>query len=240
MGSWALRVLVVGLIFLCLGIAGSAAVFALMPSPGSPPGIFDTFDWDSMSNGYWHASPYGGTASINGSRLTLAGHTVELDRRLQTDPYDTVVAVRVRGLGFDKLGFGISGLHSANVGMEFDSDGIKCGYGSDEGWIVPVLKGWTAPPTRQWFYLVLSVRNPYPTVTSSAATGTKPIGVTCSAYDGRGRLLNSVTATRPPPNAKYPGFDEVYLRTWDSKNRYQVDWLYAGPPSGSPLRHIRI
>jgi hypothetical protein len=38
----------------------------------------------------------------------------------------------------------------------------------------------------------------------------------------------------PPPNAHYVSFDEVFMRTWDSPNEYQVDWFYAGPPSGNP------
>lgn len=239
MRQWGTRLALIALVFLFLGVAGAAAAFALIPDPGSPPGVYDTFNWDSTANGYWHVNPYGATAVVRNSALTLSGHTIELDRRLQTDPFDTVVVIRVRGLSFDKFGFGIGGYHIGGVGMEFDKDGAKCGYGSDFGWEVPFVKGWTVPPSGQWFYLALSVKDPYPNVTSSAATGTKPIGITCAMYDSSGRLVNSITPTQPPANAKYPGFDEVYMRTWDSQNRYQIDWVYAGPPAGSPLKQFR-
>jgi hypothetical protein len=55
-------------------------------------------------------------------------------------------------------------------------------------------------------------------------------------YDAKGNLVTRDQARKPPSNARYPGVDEIYLRTWDSHNKYQVDWVYAGPPSGDPTR----
>ncbi|HLJ68735.1 MAG TPA: hypothetical protein VKX16_15380 [Chloroflexota bacterium] len=238
------RVLQIGvfsLIALCIGIAGTAAVFAFIPDSGSPPAIFDDFNWSSISNGYWHVNPIGATAVIKSGLLTLSGHSVELDRRLQTDPKETVVAARVRALSFNKFGLGIGVYHSGTVGMEFDADGIKCGRGTDHGYQVDFLKGWKTPPVGQWFYLEVTVVNPYPNPKVLQQLGDissdklKKVKVICAAYDSQGHLISRVSPTDPPANSHYVAFDEVFMRTWDSNNRYQVDWFYAGPPSGDPL-----
>ena len=126
-----LRTIAVAAIFLLLGVAGTAGVVAAIPDPGSPPSIYDDFQWSSISNGFWHVNTYGSTARIERSRLILSGHRMELDKRVQTDPYETVIAARVRGVSLYKFSIGLGVYHSGTVSMELDNDGIKCGYGSD-------------------------------------------------------------------------------------------------------------
>ncbi|GAC1651163.1 MAG: hypothetical protein NVS9B15_11230 [Acidobacteriaceae bacterium] len=234
---------VIALIFLFLGVAGAAAVFAYLPDPGSTPSVYDDFNWNSTANGFWHVNAIGSTADISHGRLTLSGHSIELDHRLQTDPRQTVVVVKVRGESLHKFGVGIGVYHAGTVGMEFDDDGVKCGRGTDYGWKVDYVRSWTQQPLHQWFYLAMVVTNPYPdTVSLKKAEKSdkplKPVTLTCFLYDGSGRLLSRVVPTDPRPNAHYVAFDEVFVRTWDSRNRYQVDWIYAGPPSGNPSRHF--
>src|SRR5947209_17071426 len=82
--------IVIALIFLLLGGAvGAAAAFAI-PAAGSAPSIYDDFNWSSTANGFWHVNPVGATAQIKDGTLTLSGHAIELDRRVQTDPHATV------------------------------------------------------------------------------------------------------------------------------------------------------
>jgi hypothetical protein len=169
--------------------------------------------------------------------LTLSGDSIELDRRMQTDPNATVVMARVSAAHFHKFGLGIGVYHAGTLGMEFDDDGIKCGRGTDRGWRVDFVKGWKVPPVGRWFYLKIVVVNPYPNPTSYAAAPSnklKPVTLTCSAYDAQGRLIGQITPRDPVPNAHYIALDEVFVRTWDSRNDYQVDWFYAGPPAGVP------
>ena len=237
------RSAVIALIFTCLGVATAAAVFAYFPDPGSAPSIFDDFKWNTTANGFWHVNAIGASADIKNSILTLSGHDIELDRRLQTDPNVTVVVAKVRGLHFHKFGLGIGVYHAGTVGIEFDDDGIKCGRGSDYGWQINYLKAWNTPPVGQWFYLLVSVKNPYPNpddlrraeqIADAKNTKLKPVTLTCSVYGAQGNLISRVVPKTPPPNAHYVSFDEVFMRTWDSPNEYQVDWFYAGPPSGNP------
>src|SRR5947209_4742346 len=98
-----LRLAVVALIFTFLGVAASAAAFALIPNQGSAPGIFDDFKWNSIDNAYWHVNEYGATATIKDSILTFKGNSIELDHRLQTDPVSTVVTARVRSAHLRKF-----------------------------------------------------------------------------------------------------------------------------------------
>lgn len=232
---------VVALIAALLGVATAAAAFGLIPSPGSAPSIYDDFNWSSTSNGFWHVNGAGADARIKNSVLTMTGSSLELDRRLQTDPYETDVAARVRGLSMHKFGLGLGVWHAGTIGMEFDDDGVKCGRASDYGYQVDFLKAWNPPPLGQWFYLEMRVQNPYPDPTKIPKLDDKllkKVKLTCSIYDSTGKLLSTVQAVRPPPNTHYVGLDEAYLRTWDNLNRYQVDWFYAGPPSGNPIRGI--
>ena len=237
-----LRAIVLGLVFFFVGVSAAAIALAAIPDPGSAPSIYDDFNWSSTSNGFWHVNPIGATAEIRDSMLTVKGHSIELDRRLQTDPYQTVVLAKVRGLHFHKFDIGIGAYHAGTVGLEFDDDGVKCGRGTDFGWKINSMKPWHHPPTGQWFYLKISVTNPYPTTEaynraeSEAEKGKKLklVTLTCSMYDAGGRLVTSMTPRVPPPNAHYVGLDETFIRTWDSGNDYQVDWFYAGPPSGIP------
>lgn len=237
--SWA-RGIVVAIVALCVGVASSAAVLASLPDPGSPPSVYDDFNWSSTANGFWHVNADGASERIKGGTLALSGDSIELDRRMQTDPSVTEVAVRIRGLHFHKFGFGLGIYHAGTVGIEFDDDGAKCGRGTDFGYRVDFLRGWTSPPTGQWYYLTLTVTNPYPTkeeqekVANLDASQLKKVTLTCAMYDSTGKLLTKIVARDPAPNAHYQAFDEVYMRTWDSANRYQVDWFYAGPPSGAP------
>jgi hypothetical protein len=240
MGRTAVRIAVLGAIFLLLGVASAAAVFAFVPNPGSPPSIFDDFNYASTSSGFWHVNAIGGKAIIKDGLLTLSGHSVELDHRLQTDPYRTVAVAKVRGRGWDKFALGLGVYHSGTMGVEFDNDGAKCGWPTDHGWKIDYLKGWKTPPTRQWFYLVISVTNPFPNVPDLTPEMElkHPVTIICSLYDGSGRQLARVHPVDPPPNAHYASLDEAFVRTWDSHNRYEVDWIYAGPPSGSPIKSI--
>lgn len=232
-----MQALFVGLIALFLGIAGTAAVLAYLPDPGSAPSVFDDFHFSSTGNGFWHVNAIGASAVVKDGRLTLSGHSVELDHRLQTDPRVTIAAAKVRGLSFHRFGLGLGVYHSGTVALEFDNEGLKCGRGADIGWRVDVMKPWTTPPTGQWFILKVKVTNPYPTAKSQAkvagldASQLKPVTVQCSAYDASGHLIATVTPTDPEPNAHYDALDEAYMRTWDSGNKYQVDWFYAGPPT---------
>jgi len=240
--------LVIAMIFLFVGVAGAAAVFEYMPDPGSAPSIYDDFAWSSTANGFWHVNAIGAKAIIKNSILTLTGHQIELDRRLQTDPTETIAVVKVRGLSFKRFGMGLGIYHSGTLSMEFDSEGIKCGRATDHGYFINILKRWKKPPIGQWFYLELDVTNPYPQnglspkawakVQKLDYSKQKPVTVRCAAYDATGRLIKSITPTRPRTNTHYVGLDEAFLRTWDSHNLYQVDWFYAGPPSGSPARTV--
>lgn len=232
----ATRIAVIGLIFLFLGAAGAATVFAFIPNPGSPPSIFDDFKWSSISNGYWHVYALGGKPTIRSSILTMRGDTMEMDHRLQTDPYRTVVVVRIRASHFGKFAIGLGAYHSTAVSFEFDLDGAKCVRPSDQGTQIDVLRPWTVPPTHRWFYLALSLTNPYPNVTTLTPSMTKPPTVACSLYGAGKQLLVSDRPVTPPTELHYAAIDEVSMRTWDTGNDYQVDWIYAGPASGSPLR----
>jgi hypothetical protein len=51
-------------------------------------------------------------------------------------------------------------------------------------------------------------------------------------------LIARSVPTDPPPNTNYAALDEAFMRTWDSGNKYQIDWVYAGPASGDPLRVV--
>jgi hypothetical protein len=234
-----LQILVFALIAFCVGVAGTAAVLAYIPDPGSPPSIYDDFNWSSTANGYWHVNAIGASAIIKSGRLTLVGHSIELDKRIQTDPHVTIAAARVRGFGFRRFGLGLGVYHSGTVALEFDDEGLKCGRGSDFGWRVDVMKSWTKPPVGQWFTLEVKVTNPYPTAKEQAkvahldASQLKPVTVQCSAYDAAGHLISTITPTDPEPNAHYNALDEAYMRTWDSGNKYQIDWFYSGPPTTS-------
>jgi hypothetical protein len=231
---------VIALVFFCLGVATWAGAMALVPNPGSTPAIFDDFNFSSTSNGYWHVNPLGATARIKDGLMTLSGHSIELDHRLQTDPHQTVVVAKVRGLDWDKFAVGLGLYHSGTVSIEFDSDGIKCGRGTTFGWKIDYLKGWKVPPTGKWFYLAVKVVNPYPNVTKITPEMklAHPVTLTCAAYDAGGRPLAAVRAASPPPNTDYASLDEAYFRTWDSHNKYQLDWIYAGPPSGNPAKSL--
>lgn len=236
-----LRVAVLTLIFFFLGIASAAAVFVYLPDPGSAPAVYDDFKWSSTANGFWHVNAIGARAEIKHSLLTLSGHSIELDHRLQTDPNQTVVAAKVRGLHFHKFGIGIGVYHAGTVGLEFDDDGAKCGRGTDFGWRIDFIKAWTTPPVNQWMYVEVAVTNPYPNPKDLQRAEKldnpkklKPITLTCSIYDANGNLIASSSPKDPPANTHYVGLDEVFMRTWDSGNDYQVDWFYAGPASGLP------
>lgn len=236
--------LVVALIFLFVGVATAAAVFEYIPDSASPPSIYDDFAWSSTSNGFWHVNAIGATAEIKHSMLTLTGHQIELDRRVQTDPHATIVVAKVRGLHFKRFGLGLGAYHAGTVSMEFDNEGIKCGRATDHGYRVNFLKGWKKPPAGQWFYLELDVTNPYPDpkvldkLRDVDPSKLKAVGVRCAAYDASGKLIKAITPTKPRTNTHYVGLDEAYMRTWDSRNNYQVDWFYAGPPSGNPGKSI--
>jgi len=231
----------VAIIAVFVGVAFSAATFALIPDPGSSPSIFDDFRWSSTSNGFWHTNAQGAVAHIDHSLLTLEGNSIELDRRLQTDPVETVVSTRVRALSFHKSGIGLGLWHAGTIGMEFDDDGVRCGRATDFGYKVDVIRGWTKPPTGKWFYLEMFVKNPYPDYRNIPKIDDrllKRVSLRCSVYDSGGRLLGTTIASNPPPNTHYVGLDEAYLRTWDNHNKYQFDWFYAGPVSGNPLNAI--
>lgn len=238
------RMLVVGFIALLLGGAVTAAGVWAIPNSGSAPSIFDDFSFSSTGNGFWHVNAIGARAEILNGRLTLAGNTIELDRRIQTDPFRTIVVARMRGLRMHKFALGLGVFHSGTISLEFDSDGVKCGRGTDQGWQVDFVKPWNPPPDGTWYYAGIQVVNPYPKITPAQQAKLnaidsslwKPVIITCALWDASGRLLGSSTPTFPRPNAHYASFDEAYVRTWDSNNRYQLDWLYAGPPSGLPVR----
>lgn len=233
-----LQIVIIAVIFLFVGVASASAFFEILPDPGSGPSIYDDFNWSSTANGYWHQNAYGATARIADSILTLSGHMIELDRRVQTDPNETVIVAKVRGISFHKFSLGIGVYHAGTVGLEFDNDGVKCGRGTDNGWQVDVMKAWTKPPVNQWFYLAVDVINPYPNPATipQDSTTLKPITLRCSIWNSAGRLVSTDVASNPVPNTHYIALDEAYMRTWDSGNDYQVDWFYAGPPSGNPAR----
>jgi hypothetical protein len=238
MNRVALRVIVIGLIGLLLGVFAAAVAFAFVPNPGSAPSVYDDFRWSSISNGFWHVNEDGGQAAIVNGILTMGGAQTELDHMIQTDPNKTVMVAKVRGLSFYKFAVGLGTYHGGTVSLEFDNDGFRCGRGTDNGWMVDDMKLWKTPPTRQWFYLWLSVFNPYPGVTNLPIKPKKPVTLTCAVYDTSGHRIAYDRPMVPPPNTRYPGIDEMYMRTWDVHNRYQVDWVYAGPASGDPLRRI--
>jgi hypothetical protein len=243
-----LQTLTIGLIALLLGVAGTAAVMASIPGSGSPPSIFDDFNWNSTANGFWHVYSDGGTATIKDGMLTLTGHTIELDRRVQTDPYATYMTVRVRARHFYKFGFGLAVYHAGSIGIEFDNDGVKCGRGTDHGYKTDVFKTWTpdTAPVDQWLYVRLKVVDPYPNPTPAElerisnldASQLKPVTEICSVYDSTGHLLGETNANDPVPNTHYVGLDEAYMRTWDSSNDYQVDWVYVGSDAGDPIHGV--
>lgn len=235
-----LRGAVIALMFLFLGVAGAAAVMAYIPDPGSAPSIFDDFAWSSTANSFWHVNPVGATATIKNNMLTLKGDSIELDRRVQTDPYVTTVMARVRATHFHKFAIGLGIYHAGTISEEFDDDGVKCGRASDFGYRIDIVKPWKPPPTGQWFILRLDAINPYPNPADYAKVQNldpskwKHVRVTCSLYDSTGRLIASISPTKPYTNTHYIGLDEAYVRTWDSQNDYQVDWFYSGPLSGIP------
>lgn len=236
MSRSAMRVIAIGAIGLLLGIFATAAALAFVPNQGSPPSVYDDFRWSSISNGFWHVNEDGGQAAIVDGILTLSGAQVEMDHMIQTDPNKTVIVARVRGEQLYKFALGVGSYHGGTVSLEFDNDGFRCGRGTDTGWTVDDMKLWTKPPTGQWFYLRVSVWNPYPGVTNLPPKPKHPIVLTCSVYDSIGRRIAYDKPLHPPSNMRYPGIDEIYLRTWDYHNRYQVDWVYAGPPSADPTR----
>ncbi len=235
-----LQILVIGLIFLFVGVASAAAYFELLPVPGSAPSIYDDFAWNSTANGFWHVNAYGAKAEIKHSILTLKGDSIELDRRVQTDPFETVVMARVRGVAFHKFALGLGLYHAGTISLEFDNDGVKCGRGTDFGWRIDIMKKWAPPPAGAWFYLGVDVVNPYPDPrkTPKDYSLAKPVKLRCSIWDTNGRLVATDLVKTPPPNAHYVGLDEAYMRTWDSDNTYQIDWIYAGPPSGNPAKGV--
>jgi hypothetical protein len=240
----AAQIAVIALVALLVGVACTAAVFAYIPDYGSPPAVYDDFNYSTTGSGFWHVNADGGDSAIKQSILNVFGASIELDRRIQTDPKETVISVRMRALRFGKFGFGIGVYHAGTVGMEFDGDGIKCGRGTDFGYQVDWVKRWKTPPVGKWFLLRVAVHNPYPDPKVLDKLGNidssklKKVKLVCSAWDDQGHLIGEATPKEPPPNAHYPGFDEIFMRTWDSGNNYQVDWFYAGPPSGDPLRWI--
>lgn len=244
----AIKLLVIGLIGLLIGVAGTAAVLAAIPSAGSPPSIYDDFNWNSTANGFWHVYTDGGSTAIDRGLLSLSGHTIELDRRVQSDPYATYMTLRIRARHFYKFGFGLGVYHAGTLGLEFDDDGVKCGRGTDHGYKTDVFGTWTpaTAPTNQWFYLRLKVTDPYPNPTQAEldrlsnldASQLKPVTETCTMYDSAGHLIAKDEATSPPPNTHYVGLDEAYLRTWDSGNNYQIDWVYVGSDTGDPIHGI--
>ncbi|HEX8919765.1 MAG TPA: hypothetical protein VF898_14775, partial [Chloroflexota bacterium] len=138
-----------------------------------------------------------------------------------------------------KFAMGIGVYHAGTMGVEFDDDGVKCGRGTDFGWKIDIMKIWKNPPAHQWFYLKLAVNNPYPDPKALQwaeihLPTIKPVSITCSFFDSRGKLLSRDVPVNPPPNGHYVALDEVFMRTWDSGNDYHVDWFYAGPASGIP------
>lgn len=235
-----LPIVIIAIIFLFVGVASASAFFAFLPDPGSSPSIYDDFNWSSTANGYWHQNAYGATARIENSLLTLTGDSIELDRRVQTDPYETVIIAKVRGIQFHKFSLGIGIYHAGTVGLEFDNDGVKCGRGTDQGWQIDIMKAWTKPPVNQWFYVAVDVKNPYPNPATMPQNETdiKPVTLRCSMWDSAGHLVATDIASNPVPNTHYVALDEAYMRTWDSGNLYQIDWFYAGPPSGNPGRRF--
>jgi hypothetical protein len=243
-----LQTLVVALIALMIGVAGTAAVLAAIPDSGSPPSIYDDFNWNSTANGFWHVNTDGASAHIDHGLLTLGGHTIELDRRVQTDPYVSYMTMRIRAKHFYKFGFGLGVYHSGTIGIEFDNDGVKCGRGTDHGYKTDVFSTWTpdTAPVNQWFYLRLKVVDPYPNPTPAElarlsnldASQLKPVTETCYLYDSSGRLVAEDVAKNPPPNTHYVGLDEAYMRTWDSGNEYQIDWVYVGSDTGDPIHSV--
>lgn len=239
-----LRALVFALIGLCIGVAGAAAVLAYIPESGSAPSIFDDFKWSSTSNGFWHVNPVGGSARIAHSILTLSGASIELDRRVQTDPNETIVVAKIRASHFDKFGMGLGVFHAGTIGMEMDADGVKCGRGTDFGYKIDFVTAWSPPPVNQWFYLEMGVVNPYPDPRVLAKLGNldysklKKVTLYCAVFDASGKLIAAITPKDPPANTHYVALDEAYLRTWDSQNDYQIDWVYVGPRSGNPLRQL--
>jgi len=232
---------VIALIFLFVGVAGAAAFFGYLPNPGSPPSVYDDFRFSTPSNGFWHVNADGAAAKVTGSLITLHGAQIELDHRLQTDPHSTVVVARVRGWSFQKFALGIGGYHSSSVSVELDSDGVKCVRATDNGTKVDFMRVWKKPPAGQWLYLALVVQNPYPHPPKHLDVATeKGINLTCALYGSRGVLTSADRPTDPPASVHYPGIDEVYFRTWDTHNDYQLDWIYAGPSQGIPhSAHLR-
>jgi hypothetical protein len=231
-----------GLILLCIGGALGGAVVLAVPNAGSAPSIYDDFQWSSTANGFWHVNPVGGSAIIKNGTLTLAGHSIELDHRIQTDPYVTVAVARVRALSFDKFALGLGLYHSGTVSFEFDADGAKCGRGTDQGFAIDYVKPWAKPPVDRWYYLGIRVTDPYPNPTPALQAKLnaedskfwKPVKITCALWNSSGKLIGADTPLLPRPNTHYVSLDEAYVRTWDSLNDYQIDWIYAGPPSGIP------
>lgn len=241
-----LPVIVIALICTLLGAAIATVVLVSLPSPGTPPAIYDTFAWNSTRDGFWHVHAYGASTVVDNSRLTLEGNSIELDRLLQTDPKTTIVVARVRGVSFHKFAIGIGSYHNGTITTEFDNDGAKCGWGSGQGWQVAFIKGWAVPPVGKWFYVEVRVVNPYPgwtpqqLSTLNSQTEKAPV-ITCALFDSSGKLIGAVTPTAPAfglSNAHYVALDEAFMRTWDSQNDYQIDWFYAGPPSGLPMHLV--
>lgn len=236
MNRTALRVAALVLIGLLLGVFVEAAVFAVVPSAGEPPSVYDDFRWSSISNGFWHVNEDGGYAAIVNGTLTMSGAQTEIDHLLQTDPNKTVIVAKVRGLSLYKFALGLGSYHGGTVSLEFDNDGFRCGRGTDAGWTVDDMKLWKIPPTGKWFYLRVLVENPYPGITKLPPKPKNPVVLTCSVFDSAGRRIAYDRPLNPPSNIRYPGIDEIYLRTWDYNNKYQVNWVYAGPVSGDPTR----
>ena len=236
MSRGALKLAVVAVIGIFFGIFLTAAVMAFLPNDGTAPSVYDDFRWSSISDGFWHVNADGGSAAIVNGILTMSGAQLEMDHLMQTDPNKTVMVAKVRGVQFYKFAIGVGTYHGGTVSLEFDNDGFRCGRGTDSGWQVDDMKLWTKPPMNKWFILKLSVVNPYPGITKLPAHPKKPVTLTCSVWTPSGKRVAYDQPTNPVPNTRYPGIDEIYMRTWDSHNQYQVDWVYAGPPSGDPTR----
>lgn len=233
-----IRVVVIAAIFFFVGVASSAAYFAALPGPASTPGFFDEFNDAATTQAFWHVNSYGAKISVHHSALTMKGDTLELDHRIQTDPKQTIIIARVRGIQLHKFALGFGVYHAGAIALEFDNDGVKCGRGTDHGWKIDYLQAFARPPIGTWYYLELGVINPYPNVKHFTPKMKKGLKLVCAIYDSNGRLMARVVPNDPAPTGHYNGLDEAYLRTWDSGNLYQVDWVYAGPPSGNPVGSI--
>jgi hypothetical protein len=236
------RWIVAAVILLLLGSAAGAAAVWAIPNEGSPPSIFDSFAYSSTGSGYWHVNADGAHAIIADGTLNMVGNSIELDHRLQSDPYSTVAVAKIRASSFDRFALGLGLYHSGTITFEFDVDGAKCGRGSDVGYAVDFVKPWNPPPLNTWFYAGIRIKNPYPNPTPALLRKLsnedsdlwKPVTISCELWNSAGQKIAEITPTTPRPNTHYASIDEAFMRTWDDKNNYTVDWFYAGPPAAIP------